>query len=156
MSCGNNWNPFNCYSNPNFSHFIKRYLENLENTVNLSDKLGYIYWFAVMTTLSCGCATGVYVTLTNRNAMVQSCQEKYEMYETFILRNQIYFTEVPWTIEENSTLFSHQTQNGHDEINELEMRINHFDKKIRWKWYKSGRISFQSKMMVLFQQEKLF
>lgn len=99
--------------------------------MNLSDKLGYIYWFAVLTTISCGCATGVYVTLTNKNAMVQSCQEKYEIYENFMFRHQIEFDEVPWKIEENGTIFSRNTLNGHDEINEIAQRIGFFDRKIR-------------------------
>lgn len=98
--------------------------------MSLSDKLGYIYWFAVLTTISCGCATGIYMTLTNKMAMVNSCQEKYELYEQFIQRNHIAFEQVPWQIEDNETIFSRNTLDGHDEINELEMRINYFDRKI--------------------------
>lgn len=62
--------------------------------------------------------------------MVNSCQEKYEMYEHFIQRNHIAFEQVPWQIEDNETIFSRNTLDGHDEINELEMRINYFDRKI--------------------------
>lgn len=63
--------------------------------------------------------------------MVHSCQEKYEIYENFMLRHQIEFDEVPWTIEVNGTIFSRHTLNGHDEINEIAQRIDFFDKKIR-------------------------
>lgn len=63
--------------------------------------------------------------------MVQSCQEKYDIYENFILQNNIEFTNLPWTIEENGTLFSRQTLEVHDEITDLQMRIDYFDKKIR-------------------------
>lgn len=124
--------PFYFHFNTNqFQNFNFRFLDNLNNTVSLSDKLGYIYWFAVLTTISCGCATGIYVTLTTRNAMVQSCQEKYEIYENFILRHQIELGDVPWVIEENGTIFSRQTFTGHDEINDLAQRINFIDQQIR-------------------------
>lgn len=105
-----------------------RFLEDLEKTVSLSDKLGFVYWFAVLTTISCGCATGVYVTLTNESAMVQSCQEKYQLYEHFAAKNQIVFQPVPG---DNKTLFERNTLKGHDEINDLAWRIGFFEAKIR-------------------------
>lgn len=65
-------------------------------------------------------------------AMVQSCQEKYALYEDFITRNQIEFGAVPWSIDGNGTIFSRDiTLKNHDEINELERRINFFEQEIR-------------------------
>lgn len=66
-----------------------RFEQELEDTVNWSDRLGYIYWFAVLTTISCGFATGIHVTLTNRNAMLQSCQQKFEAFDDFLAGHQI-------------------------------------------------------------------
>lgn len=63
--------------------------------------------------------------------MVQSCQEKYDIYEDFILRNRIEFDEVPWTVGENDTIFSRHTLESLDEIHDLAYRINFFDQKIR-------------------------
>lgn len=62
--------------------------------------------------------------------MIQSCQEKYGIYENFILKNQIEFVDVPWTVEDNGTIFTREILKGHDEINELARRINFFEQKI--------------------------
>lgn len=86
---------------------------------------------AVLTTISCGFATGIYVTVTNKSAMVKSCQEKYEMYEDYLLAKQIKIDPAPWMVGENSTIFSRQTLKGHDEINDLVLRIEFFDQKFR-------------------------
>lgn len=108
-----------------------RFLDNLDKTVSLSDKLGFVYWFAVLTTISCGCATGVYVTLTNKSAMVKSCQEKYDLYENFIESNRIDLDQVPWPLVDNGTIFTRNTLKGLDEINDLAWRINYFEQKFR-------------------------
>lgn len=109
----------------------RRFLDDLDKTVTLSDKLGFVYWFAVLTTISCGCATGIYVTLTNRNEMVKSCQTKYEQYADLIARHQIDVGEVPWKLTENGTIFSRNALKGLDEIDDLAWRINYFEPKIR-------------------------
>lgn len=103
----------------------------MDKTVSLSDKLGFVYWFAVLTTISCGCATGVYMTLTNKSAMVKSCQEKYEFYENLIGRNRIDLDQVPWTRVDNGTIFTRHSLKGHDEINDLAWRINYIEQEIR-------------------------
>lgn len=71
------------------------------------------------------------MTVTNKSAMVKSCQEKYELYEDYLLANQIKIDPVPWMVGENSTIFSRQTLKGHDEINDLVLRIEFFDQKFR-------------------------
>lgn len=113
------------------SIIAKRFLDDLDNTISMSDKLGLVYWVAVLTTISCGFATGIYVTLTNKSAMVKSCQQKYELYEDFLLSKQIQFDQVPWIFGENETVFSRQTLKGRDEIDDLVLRIEFFDQKLR-------------------------
>lgn len=71
------------------------------------------------------------MTLSNKNAMVQSCQEKFELYENFISRNQIIFDQVPWALIDNGSVFSRQTLEGHDEINDLAIRINFIEHQLR-------------------------
>lgn len=94
--------------------------------------LGYVYWFAVLTTISCGCTTGIYVTLTNKSAMITSCQEKYRFYENFILNNGIEIDEVPWMlIDNNHTIFERSVLKGHSEITDLAWRIGYLQRKIR-------------------------
>lgn len=46
----------------------------------MSDRIGYIYWFFVLITISFGGATGVFVTLKNRNAMDTVCRSKLDFY----------------------------------------------------------------------------
>lgn len=108
----------------------ERFLDNLEKTISLSDKLGFVYWFAVLTTISCGCATGIYMTLSNKFEMIKSCQEKYELYENFIIGNRIDLGRVPWPLIENGTIFERHTLNNHDEINDLASRIAYFEQQI--------------------------
>lgn len=94
----------------------------------MSDRLGYIYWFAVLTTISCGCTTGIFVTLTNKHEMINSCHEKYQIYEQFIAENHI---DVG-----NSFRSINQTQvvlHGHDEILDIENRIELIDQQLRYR-----------------------
>lgn len=74
---------------PTFRKLFDRFEQELKETVTLSDRLGYIYWFAVLTTISCGFATGIYVTIINRTAMVQSCQQKFEALDDFLTSHPI-------------------------------------------------------------------
>lgn len=87
--------------------------------------LGYVYWFAVLTTISCGCATGIYVTLTNKSAMVTSCQEKYQFYEDFITNNRIEIDQ------DNGTIFTRNKLKSHSEITDLAWRIRYIEQRIR-------------------------
>lgn len=110
-------------------------MEQLKKTVNISDKLGYIYWFAVLTTISFGCMTGIYETLKNRNEMIDSCQAKYESYEHFWLRNNVTvpINTVPWTIDNGNktnqmdSIFEREELHGLAEIYDLMHRIDVLD-----------------------------
>lgn len=93
--------------------------------------MGYVYWVAVIQTISCGCATGIYVTLANRNEMVESCQMKYDLYEDFAGRHQINLETVPWELVGNGSVFARHTLKGHAEINDLAWRIDYFEQKIK-------------------------
>lgn len=103
----------------------------MEKTVNWSNRIGYVYWFAVIQTISCGCATGIYVTLANKNEMVKSCQMKYDQYVNFVETHQINFENVPWEPIENGSGFARHTLKGHAEINGLAWRINYFEQKVK-------------------------
>lgn len=116
--------------------FKKRFLSKLKDTVSVSDKLGYIYWFAVLTTISCGFATGVYTTVKNRREMIENCQNKYRLYEEFWRRNSIGVPvdEIPWLANgDNRTdpidiIFSRDTLHGLAEVNDLMYRIDFLDR----------------------------
>lgn len=105
--------------------FVLRFLNELKQTIKWSDILGYGYWFAVLSTISCGCATGVYVTLTNKSAMIASCQEKYQFYEEFIASNGIKIDKVPWKLIDNGTFFTRNKLKGNSEIMEFVERIGY-------------------------------
>lgn len=96
--------------------------------MRISDILGLTYWFAVLTTISCGCMTGIFVTLKNRNEMVKSCQQKYEIYENFILKNQLTYAYDSF----NQTGFSREMFKGQDEIQDIQNRLQIFDNKLRY------------------------
>lgn len=93
----------------------------------MSDKLGYVYWFAVLTTISCGCATGIFVNIQNKNDMIERCQQKYKVYEDFLWSNHIDF------VANSSNQNSHHREKlyGHDEILDIQRRIEYFDFKLR-------------------------
>lgn len=57
-----------------------RFKKSLTDSVRISDKIGYIYWFFVLITISCGGATGVFVTYKNRVAMERVCADKLDFY----------------------------------------------------------------------------
>lgn len=63
--------------------FNCRFIEDITDTVSMSDKLGYVYWFAVLVTITCGGATGIFMTLKNKHEMTIICQQKHEFYETY-------------------------------------------------------------------------
>lgn len=52
----------------------------LKDCVSTSDRIGYIYWFFVLITISCGGATGAFVTYKNRVAMERVCADKFDYY----------------------------------------------------------------------------
>lgn len=60
-----------------------RFIEAITETVNMSDKLGYVYWFAVLVTITCGGATGIFMTRKYKHDMTIICQQKQEFYETY-------------------------------------------------------------------------
>lgn len=110
--------------------FVKRFLNDLKQTVKWSDMLGYVYWFAVLSTISCGCATGIYVTLTNKNTMAINCQEKYQFFEEFITKNGIEIDQVPWALIDNGTIFTRNKLKSNSEITDLAWRIRYFEQRI--------------------------
>lgn len=54
--------------------------KSLRQCVSTSDRIGYIYWFFVLITISCGGATGIFVTYKNRVAMERICTDKLDYY----------------------------------------------------------------------------
>lgn len=56
------------------------FTKSLRDCVSTSDRIGYIYWFFVLITISCGGATGVFVTHRNRTAMERVCADKLVYY----------------------------------------------------------------------------
>lgn len=90
----------------------KRFENQLRETVKWSDRLGYVYWFAVLTTISCGFATGVYVTITNRTAMIESCQQKLHVLEDFLSTYQ------------NTNLANHETNSTQSESKDADGIFN--------------------------------
>lgn len=66
-----------------------RFLRSLRHTAKLSDRIGYIYWVAVLTTITFGLATGVLVTLQNRQQMIGMCREKLQFYGEFSSQNNV-------------------------------------------------------------------
>lgn len=54
--------------------------KSLKKCVTISDRIGYIYWFFVLVTISFGGATGVFMTYRNRTAMDRVCGEKLDYY----------------------------------------------------------------------------
>lgn len=121
-----------------FFNFLQRFQRQLNETVNWSDRLGYGYWFAVLTTITCGFTTGIYVTLTNKSEMINSCQQKYQFLEDFILANRIEIPNAIWlnnsnheTLEFNGHFSFHQSFRGHDELNILIDRIQYFHDALR-------------------------
>lgn len=97
----------------------------------MSDKLGFIYWFAVLTTISCGCATGVYVTIQNKNDMVESCQQKYKVYEDFLWSEHIDVSDDFIANSSNQSSHHRERLDGHDEILDIQSRIEYIDLKLR-------------------------
>lgn len=120
-------------------HIKQSFQRKLNDTVNWSDRLGYVYWFAVLTTITCGFTTGIYVTLTNKSEMINSCQQKYQLLEDFILTNRIEMPNAIWfnnsnhddTLELNGHFSFHQSFRGHDELNILIDRIQYFHDALR-------------------------
>lgn len=137
---------------------VYRFIEAVAETTNLSDKLGYIYWFAVLVTISCGGATGVFMTMKNKHEMTIICQQKYEFYEKYWLNvdaatmtttitannanlSFAWSTKTNATNENNNATSNrnnvsssvginakHKNNDGFVGINELVARVNHFDK----------------------------
>lgn len=48
--------------------------------VDVSDKIGYIYWVAVLTTISFGCVTGIYESYRHKSNMQTQCNDKLNFY----------------------------------------------------------------------------
>lgn len=47
----------------------------------MSNRIGYVYWFSVLVTISFGFATGVFITHQNKMEMIETCNEKISFYE---------------------------------------------------------------------------
>lgn len=123
--------------------------------VKISDKLGYVYWFAVLVTITCGGTTGVFMTLKNKHEMTMVCQQKYELYETYLLSTDASaataatttimdvstMTNAKWDTEATngsraSSLIGIDAMRKNDDgaagINELVTRVNHIEKMLEW------------------------
>lgn len=61
----------------------------LHKTVNLSDKIGYIYWFFVLLTTSFALMTGIYVTMNNKRAMDTICSKTLQQYDEYFIENKL-------------------------------------------------------------------
>lgn len=123
----------------------------------MSDKLGYVYWFAVLVTITCGGATGIFMTRKNKHDMTIICQQKHEFYETYwshaaaaaataaastttIMANDVNLSFDASTManakwDNGSSVSSsvdidakRKNNDGVVGINELVARVNHFDK----------------------------
>lgn len=116
-------------------------MKAVNDTVNLSDKIGYIYWFFVLVTISCGCVTGIYMTLKNKHDMTIICQQKYQMYEYFLQINQMNGSTTDdvkilhkLTDNQKTTWNKHVMDKNNDDvvgINELYVRVNHLEKMFK-------------------------
>lgn len=71
--------------------------------------------------------------------MINSCQQKYQLLEDFILTNRIEIPNASWfnnsnhdeTLELNGHFGFHQSFRGHDELNILIDRIQYFHDALR-------------------------
>lgn len=59
-----------------------RFKKSLKSMVNMSDKIGYIYWVAVLTTISFGFVTGIFESYRHKSNMQKHCNEKLNFYTT--------------------------------------------------------------------------
>lgn len=50
--------------------------------VSMSDKIGYIYWVAVLTTISFGFVTGIFESYRHKSNMQTQCSDKLNFYTT--------------------------------------------------------------------------
>lgn len=48
--------------------------------VNMSDKIGYIYWFFVLITISCGGVSGIFETVKYQRSMDTACTDRLNEY----------------------------------------------------------------------------
>lgn len=124
----------------------------------MSDKLGYVYWFAVLVTITCGGATGIFMTRKNKHDMTIICQQKHEFYETYwshaaptptpttsttIMANgenlsfpALTMANAKWGNGSASSAVGIDAKRKNNDgvvgINELVARVNHFDKMFEW------------------------
>lgn len=59
-----------------------RFKKSLRSMVNMSDKIGYIYWVAVLTTISFGFVTGIFESYRHKSNMQTKCNDKLNVYLT--------------------------------------------------------------------------
>lgn len=57
--------------------------------VNMSDKIGYIYWFCVLFTISFGGAAGIFTSIKNKTNMELICNQKLDYYEKYLNEQNI-------------------------------------------------------------------
>lgn len=55
---------------------------SLHSMVNMSDKIGYIYWVAVLTTISFGFVTGIFESYRHKRNMQTQCNNLLSFYTT--------------------------------------------------------------------------
>lgn len=126
-------------------------MDAITEMVKISDKLGYVYWFAVLVTITCGGTTGVFMTLKNKHEMTIVCQQKYELYESHLLSTEASaataatttiidvptMTDAKWDTEATnrsraSSLVGvdamRKNNDGSAGINELVTRVNHIER----------------------------
>lgn len=53
----------------------------------MSDKIGFIYWFFVLVTISFGGITGIYMNQKYKNEMRIICNQELELYKSYFIGN---------------------------------------------------------------------
>lgn len=66
-----------------------RFKKRLHSMVNMSDKIGYIYWFCVLFTISFGGAAGIYTSIKNKTNMELMCNQKLDYYVHYLNEENI-------------------------------------------------------------------
>lgn len=89
-------------------------------------------------TISCGGTTGVFMTQKNKHEMTAVCRQKYEYYETMWTNREPngenLLSDAKWDNGNLSTGVDamRKSNDAVVGINELVVRVNHFDKLFKW------------------------
>lgn len=58
-------------------------MKSLKETVKWSDRIGFVYWLAVLSTIHFGLATSILTTMKNRLTMMDICRNQIQFYNEF-------------------------------------------------------------------------